>query len=357
MTTLSTNLGETVESVLAFQRDLEARGLADRVLIQLWSEFGRRPRENGSGTDHGAAGVAFLIGKRVKGRMVGEFPGLAKLDPNENTLNTSDFRAMYAASAGAVVPDRSGARDPGRGHGRAGAERVRDRRAADRMSLRARTRPVALVLVLGMLLALASAVASSSLALTPAASHGARAKPLAHRHACAHRGGHATHRARRCPASRRRKAATAAPTTPSPATPLVTAGTGGASAPAPTLSATPLAPALPSQSAETGGTPEGGEVEPPSVPHVQVSAFEWGFSLSRTRVPAGKVVLELVNDGQDEHNLNAAPEEGPLTGMVENTPAKGVRDLTLEMSPGSYTLFCSLPTHEQKGMKATLTVE
>ena len=41
--------------MLAFQRDLEARGLDDRVIVQLWSEFGRRPHENGSGTDHGAA--------------------------------------------------------------------------------------------------------------------------------------------------------------------------------------------------------------------------------------------------------------------------------------------------------------
>jgi len=110
--TLSTNLGQTVESVLAFQRDLEARKLADRVLIQLWSEFGRRPQENGSGTDHGAAGAAFLIGTRVAGKMVGEFPGLSKLDENENLVNTSDFRAMYSAlleqwfqtEASAVIP-------------------------------------------------------------------------------------------------------------------------------------------------------------------------------------------------------------------------------------------------------------
>jgi|HubBroStandDraft_4_1064222.scaffolds.fasta_scaffold02952_3 uncharacterized protein (DUF1501 family) len=111
--TLSTNLGQTVESVVAFQRDLEARGeLADRVVIQLWSEFGRRPQENGSGTDHGAAGVAFLIGKPVTGKMVGEFPGLAKLDENENLVNTSDFRAMYSAlleqwfktEAGLIIP-------------------------------------------------------------------------------------------------------------------------------------------------------------------------------------------------------------------------------------------------------------
>jgi uncharacterized protein (DUF1501 family) len=112
-TTLATNLGQSVESVLAFQRDLEARGLADRVLIQLWSEFGRRPRENGSGTDHGAGGVAFLIGTRAAGQMVGEFPGLAKLDENENTLNTSDFRSMYCSlleqwfqtEAGLVIPE------------------------------------------------------------------------------------------------------------------------------------------------------------------------------------------------------------------------------------------------------------
>jgi len=100
-----------------------------------------------------------------------------------------------------------------------------------------------------------------------------------------------------------------------------------------------------------------GEGEPPSVPHVQVSADEWEFKLSRTSVPAGKVVLEFVNVGQDEHNLNYTPPEGPSAEPVANTPSKGVADVTLQMQPGSYTLFCSLPTHEQKGMKATLTVE
>jgi uncharacterized protein (DUF1501 family) len=111
--TLSSNLGQTIESVLAFQRDLEARKLDDRVLIQLWSEFGRHPRENGSGTDHGAAGVAFLIGTRAAGQMVGEFPGLGSLDENENLRNTSDFRSMYCSlleqwfqtEAGIAIPE------------------------------------------------------------------------------------------------------------------------------------------------------------------------------------------------------------------------------------------------------------
>jgi uncharacterized protein (DUF1501 family) len=83
------------------------------VLIQLWSEFGRRPKENGSGTDHGAGGVAFLIGTRTAGKMVGEFPGLTNLDENENVIRTSDYRGMYCSlleqwfqtEAGLVIPE------------------------------------------------------------------------------------------------------------------------------------------------------------------------------------------------------------------------------------------------------------
>jgi uncharacterized protein (DUF1501 family) len=111
--TLSANLEQTVAALVAFQRDLEARELDQRVLIQLWSEFGRRPKENGSGTDHGAGGVAFLIGSRASGQMVGEFPGLTNLDVNENVLPTSDFRSMYCSlleqwfqtEAGLVIPE------------------------------------------------------------------------------------------------------------------------------------------------------------------------------------------------------------------------------------------------------------
>ncbi len=119
--TLSTNLQQTVESIVAFQRDLEARGLDDRVVIQLWSEFGRRPQENGSGTDHGAAGVSFLIGSRVKGQMVGEFPGVKNLDVNENLVNTSDYRAVYSAILGQWLQTEAGLVIPGAGTGLPGS--------------------------------------------------------------------------------------------------------------------------------------------------------------------------------------------------------------------------------------------
>jgi uncharacterized protein (DUF1501 family) len=110
---LADGLQLTADSLLAFQRDLEARGLADRVLVHVWSEFGRRAKENGSnGTDHGAAGTGFLIGSRVNGQMIGEFPGLAKLDEQGNLRATSDFRGVYSslleqwlgADAEAIIP-------------------------------------------------------------------------------------------------------------------------------------------------------------------------------------------------------------------------------------------------------------
>ncbi len=90
---------------------------------------------------------------------------------------------------------------------------------------------------------------------------------------------------------------------------------------------------------------------------MQVTAVEYGFTLSRTRVPAGKVILELVNHGQDEHNLNAEFGEGALAGSLPDTRAGAVKDQAVELRPGTYTLFCSLPEHAKRGMKATLIVE
>jgi uncharacterized protein (DUF1501 family) len=101
------------DTLAAFQADLEARGIADRVLTLVWSEFGRRPEENESGTDHGAAGHAFVLGTHARGQMIGEFPGLDVLDADENLRNTSDFRGLYCSlieqwfgvDAAAVIPN------------------------------------------------------------------------------------------------------------------------------------------------------------------------------------------------------------------------------------------------------------
>jgi uncharacterized protein (DUF1501 family) len=112
---LPEDLDVASQSLLAFQRDLEARGLQDRVLTHIWSEFGRRPNENGSGTDHGAAGVGFVMGERAAGTMVGSFPGLVDLDNRDNLRHTSDFRGVYRAlledwlgvDAAPIIPNAS----------------------------------------------------------------------------------------------------------------------------------------------------------------------------------------------------------------------------------------------------------
>ena len=140
--------------------------------------------------------------------------------------------------------------------------------------------------------------------------------------------------------------------TPTPATAIAAAPT---AAPA-----GPVAPAEVPAVSEPPVEPPAEQpiVEPPAIPHVQVSAVEYSFSLSRTTVPAGKVIMQFVNDGQDAHNLHIDQAgEGAEAGAFPNTPSKGIGQLELELQPGSYTLLCSLPTHEAKGMKATLTVE
>jgi uncharacterized protein (DUF1501 family) len=97
-TALADGLKLTADSLLAFQRDLEARGLQDRVLVHVWSEFGRRAQQNASnGTDHGAAGFGAVVGSRVRGGLIGEFPGLAALDADGNLRPTADFRGVYSA--------------------------------------------------------------------------------------------------------------------------------------------------------------------------------------------------------------------------------------------------------------------
>lgn len=96
--TFGEQVGIVGDARAAFQSDLERRGLADRVLTLVWSEFGRRPEENGSlGTDHGAGGVAMLLGSRVAGGQLGEHPGLASLDVDGNLRATTDFRTLYAS--------------------------------------------------------------------------------------------------------------------------------------------------------------------------------------------------------------------------------------------------------------------
>ncbi|MFN4917131.1 MAG: DUF1501 domain-containing protein [Ignavibacteria bacterium] len=88
------------DAVLAFQRDLEAFELDNRVSIMTISEFGRRAISNGSGTDHGSAAPLFVIGSEVNGGFIGSNPNLSALQGPGNIPMTHDFRQVYASLLG-----------------------------------------------------------------------------------------------------------------------------------------------------------------------------------------------------------------------------------------------------------------
>ncbi len=86
------------DSVETFFADLRDHGKAENTLLFMFSEFGRRIFDNGSGTDHGAASVAFAVGDKVKGGIYGEYPSMERSDHIEggNLAPTMDFRQVYA---------------------------------------------------------------------------------------------------------------------------------------------------------------------------------------------------------------------------------------------------------------------
>lgn len=96
--------------------------------------------------------------------------------------------------------------------------------------------------------------------------------------------------------------------------------------------------------------------------HLLINAQEWSLWPSRSTVPAGTVLVELWNRGQDMHDtwirrLNAAGQMvGPVVGRVPVTMPGHVSNATWHLKTGHYEMFCSMPGHLALGMHANLTV-
>ena len=90
-------LKDVANNVDSFMTDLRQLNVSDNVVMLLYSEFGRRAVDNGSGTDHGTGGISFVIGEKVKGGLYGEYPSLApdKLEEGGNLQHSLDFRSAY----------------------------------------------------------------------------------------------------------------------------------------------------------------------------------------------------------------------------------------------------------------------
>ncbi len=94
-TRLWTDVGQAIGN---FFDDLREHDASDNVVMMLFTEFGRRVKDNGTGTDHGAGGVAFVIGDPVQGGLYGTYPSLAPEDLTQGDLAPSyDFRGFYAS--------------------------------------------------------------------------------------------------------------------------------------------------------------------------------------------------------------------------------------------------------------------
>ena len=91
-------LADLDAGIESFFGALEAAGSSERAILMTVSEFGRRPGENGSGTDHGTAAPHFVVGASVKGGRYGAPPSLSQLDDHGNLVATTDFRALYATA-------------------------------------------------------------------------------------------------------------------------------------------------------------------------------------------------------------------------------------------------------------------
>ena len=88
-------LTELSESVKAFYDDMKTAGLINNVTVMIFSEFGRRAKDNGSGTDHGTAAPVFIIGGGTKGQLIGQNPNFNTLE-NGDLKHQYDFRSVYA---------------------------------------------------------------------------------------------------------------------------------------------------------------------------------------------------------------------------------------------------------------------
>ena len=85
-------------SVGDFFDDLKEHDAADEVVMLVFTEFGRRVKDNGNGTDHGSGGGAFLIGERVNGGFYSDYPSLAPSEQLNGDLHfNNDFRSLYSS--------------------------------------------------------------------------------------------------------------------------------------------------------------------------------------------------------------------------------------------------------------------
>jgi hypothetical protein len=89
---------------------------------------------------------------------------------------------------------------------------------------------------------------------------------------------------------------------------------------------------------------------------LQVSADEFSYTLSRPSLVAGPAIVELVNYGEDVHDLRLRRVGGTRTYVVGKVRPGGLAELEARLLPGRFALWCSLADHRRRGMTAAFLV-
>ena len=125
----------------------------------------------------------------------------------------------------------------------------------------------------------------------------------------------------------------------------------------PTQETTSSASTTPAPKPPVSGQPQPSPAPPPALGHLQVVAREYSVTPSRLTLTAGSVAVELDNFGQDPHDLRVERTDDPSSGFDFTLAKPGsVSSKKLQLAPGKWKLYCTLPGHDQAGMHAFVTV-
>ena len=123
---------------------------------------------------------------------------------------------------------------------------------------------------------------------------------------------------------------------------------GGSQPAAPAASTPASTPSAPSSAGSGGGK------------GLQIAADPSGafrFTKTSLSAKAGKVTIDFTNKSAVGHNITVQPASGGSTLGATPTFSGGSKTLTLDLKPGRYTFYCSVPGHRQAGMQGTLVVK
>jgi plastocyanin len=140
----------------------------------------------------------------------------------------------------------------------------------------------------------------------------------------------------------------------------VAAGCGGgsssSSSSAPPSTQEPATSTPATGGSSTGGSSTGGSSTGGTVVEIDIAQSGFAFVKSKATAPAGKVTLKAMNPQSTPHNISIESDDGSVDQDGPNVSDGGVSQVTVTLQPGKYTYYCSVPGHEDAGMKGTLTV-